>query len=287
MITTQALSHTYKSTLALDNATITLRKGTISGIIGPNGSGKSTLMRILSGHMFPTSGKVFFEGKEMTPDDLLGVCSYVGDGSELVAMRVPSILNFARCRPTWNEDLFQHLIGRFGMPQKKNLARVSTGQKSMFAACISLASQAPMIFLDEVQAHMDVPSRYALYEEIIELASSSNSAVILSTHLISELENLIEDLIVLSSGKVIAQTTADDLRSRMTALVGPTREIDQAIPHLDGVKVASQRSLGATQEVVLDGSLTPEQISSLAAVGISLSAVPFQDAFLQLIGEEK
>ena len=305
MISTDSLTHRYRqapiagqpaTTTALDGVTLSVPTGSITALIGPNGSGKTTLMRILAGHLHETSGTVALGGHPTPYDRRLPWTAYAHEGSNFSDLNVRHILRFARTRPSWDEDAFQHLAHRFDLKLRGNAEKRSTGQMSLLAASLALASGAPVVLLDEVHVGMDVPTRYAFYEELIALAAAGSTAtagtprtIVVSSHLVSELESLAEHVIVLKSGRVLARATVDEIRSRVVALVGPAaalREHVGVFSRDEGVRVLSERTLGPTLEVTLDGSPSSATLERLQGEGIESRPVSFQDAFVHLIEED-
>jgi ABC-2 type transport system ATP-binding protein len=304
MIATDSLTHRYArapraerrlhaapSGAALDGISIEVPAGSITALIGPNGSGKTTLLRILAGHLPETGGTVRLGGRDLPYDRRLPWTAYAHEGGNFSDDNVRQVLRFARTRPTWDETLFRHLADRFALRLRGNASKQSTGQKSMLAACLALASGAPVLLLDEVHVGLDVPARYAFYEELIAAAAraadaGSPRAIVLSSHLVSELEPLADAVIVLKAGRVLARTTVDELRARVVALVGPAPAIRSFLATGEGGAVLSERTLGPTMEVALDGAPPPRVLERLRAQGIESRPVSFQDAFVNLIQED-
>lgn len=310
MIATDSLTHRYdgrrvsrgdaSARPALDGVSIDVPAGSITGLIGPNGSGKTTLLRILAGHLPETSGTVALggavpgagDGPVPTPcDRRLPWVAYAHEGNNFGDDSVRSVLRFARARATWDEPLFTHLAERFHLRLRGGAAKQSTGQKSLLGASIALASGAPILLLDEVHVGMDVPTRYAFYEEVIAASTRAAEAgapraIILSSHLVAELEPLVDAVIVLRSGRVLAQTTVDDLRSRVVVLVGPAPAVRSFLSIHEGGPALSERSLGTTLEVTLDTTLDADTLDRLRRSGIESHPVSFQDAFVSLIQED-
>ncbi|MDO4791502.1 MAG: ABC transporter ATP-binding protein [Buchananella hordeovulneris] len=285
MFSIENLTHTYGKKTALTGLNLELRPGVVTGLIGPNGSGKTTLLKILAGYLPQSSGRITLNGREVSPDERLAWCAYAGQVAETGAAMLDHYVSFASCRPSWDQELFGHLLARFGLSMQDKVRKYSRGQSAMLLAAGALASGAPVVLLDEVQATMDVPNRYTFYEEITKIAAQGERTIILSSHLVSELENLIEDVVILKGGAVLSAAPAEGLRARLTALVGPADVLSAAVREA-GWQVVSTRELGPTREVVLDAKLDASVLAKLSAQGIQSSAVPFQDAFVHLIQKE-
>ena len=294
MITLDSITHTYpgENEAALRDVSLTLGDATITALVGPNGSGKTTLMQILGGLMVPTSGSIAIDGSQASGDDLLTgsiIASSARDFDELYSQ---SLVAYARLRPTWDEQLFAHYVQRFDLHiNRKYVRKLSGGQAAILSASIALASGAPLTLLDEIQAPLDVPTRYALYEEILALAGECMEGkrpqrrFLISSHMVSELEKVAEDVIVLKKSELLAHETIDDFTCRVSALTGHASDVDRFLAvHPDLVVIAS-RELGSTREIVVDLRGASITDADLAAHSLSASPCSFQDAFAYLIQE--
>lgn len=294
MITLNSISHTYpgESEAALRDVSLTLEDATVTALVGPNGSGKTTLMQILGGLMVPTSGSVAIDGVQASADDLLTgsiIASSARDFDELYSQ---SLVAYARLRPTWDEQLFTHYADRFDLRvNRKYVRKLSGGQAAILSASIALASGAPLTLLDEIQAPLDVPTRYALYEEVLTLAAEvmegkrPQRRFLIASHMVSELEKVAEDVIVLKKGELLAHETIDDFTCRVSALTGHASDVERFLGERPTLTVIASRELGSTREIVVD--LRGSAVGDTELVSHSLTASPcsFQDAFAYLIQE--
>ena len=294
MITLNSISHTYpgENEAALRDISLTLGDATVTALVGPNGSGKTTLMQILGGLMVPTSGSISIDGAQASADDLLTgsiIASSARDFDELYSQ---SLVAYARLRPTWDEQLFVHYAERFDLRiNRKYVRKLSGGQAAILSASIALASGAPLTLLDEIQAPLDVPTRYALYEEILALAGECMEGkrpqrrFLISSHMVSELEKVAEDVIVLKKGVLLAHESVDDFTCRVCALTGHASDVERLLVARPDLAVIASRELGPTREIVVD--LRGGTIDEAMLVSHSLTSSPcsFQDAFAYLIQE--
>ena len=294
MITLDSITHTYpgENEAALRDVSLTLGDATVTALVGPNGSGKTTLMQILGGLMVPTSGSIAIDGSQASGDDLLTgsiIASSARDFDELYSQ---SLVAYARLRPTWDEQLFAHYVQRFDLHiNRKYVRKLSGGQAAILSASIALASGAPLTLLDEIQAPLDVPTRYALYEEILALAGECMEGkrpqrrFLISSHMVSELEKVAEDVIVLKKSELLAHETIDDFTCRVSALTGHASDVDRFLAvHPDLVVIAS-RELGSTREIVVDLRAGTVGDTEIASHSLTSSPCSFQDAFAYLIQE--
>ena len=295
MITLNSISYTYpgESEAALRDVSLTLGDATVTALVGPNGSGKTTLMQILGGLMVPTSGSISIDGTQASADDLLTGSIMTSSSRDLDDVPATILVQYARLRPTWDEALFAHYVESFSLPvrRRKTLGKLSTGQAAVFAGAIALASGAPLTLLDEIQAPLDVPTRYALYEEVLTLAAEvmegkrPQRRFLISSHMVSELEKVAEDVIVLKKSELLAHETIDDFTCRVSALTGHASDVERFLAAHPDLAVIASRELGSTREIVVDLRGSAVGDTELASHSLTASPCSFQDAFAYLIQE--
>ena len=294
MITLNSISHTYpgENEAALRDVSLTLGDATVTALVGPNGSGKTTLMQILGGLMDPTSGSIAIDGSQASADDLLTGSIIASSSRDFDELYSQSLVAYARLRPTWDEQLFTQYADRFDLRvNRKYVRKLSGGQAAILSASIALASGAPLTLLDEIQAPLDVPTRYALYEEILALAGECMEGkrpqrrFLISSHMVSELEKVAEDVIVLKKSELLAHETIDDFTCRVSALTGHASDIERFLAAHPNLAVIASRELGSTREIVVDLRGSAVGDTELASHSLTASPCTFQDAFAYLIQE--
>ena len=296
MITLNSISHTYpgENEAALRDVSLTLGDATVTALVGPNGSGKTTLMQILGGLLPPSSGNVSLCGTEVSSDDLLGYSVVVSSDRDFDNSSASAMVAYAALRPTWDQKLFDHYTHRFGFRLKgrKKLRKMSSGQVAVLTGAVALASGAPITLLDEIQAPLDVPTRYAFYEELLTLAADCmegrrpRRTFLISSHMVSELENVAEDVVALKNGRLLAHESVDAFTSRICAITGNAADVEGFLIDHPGTPVISSRTLGSAREIVVDlrdRGITDREIASHS---LTLSPCSFQDAFAYLIQEK-
>ena len=294
MITLNSISHTFpgENEAALRDISLTLGDATVTALVGPNGSGKTTLMQILGGLMVPTSGSISIDGSQASADDLLTGSIVASSARDLDDANSKTLVAYARLRPTWDEQLFEHYVERFELAlSRKSVRKLSGGQAAIFSASIALASGAPLTLLDEIQAPLDVPTRYALYEEILTLAAEVMEGkrpprrFLISSHMVSELEKVAEDVIVLKKSELLAHESVDDFTCRVSSLTGHASDVERFLAARPGLAVIATRELGSTREIVVDLRGSAVGDTELASHSLTSSPCSFQDAFAYLIQE--
>ena len=294
MITLDSISHTYpgEAAPALRDVSLTLGDATVTALVGPNGSGKTTLMQILGGVMVPTSGSISIDGAQASADDLLTGSIIASSARDFDNLSSQSLVTYARLRPTWDEQLFAHYTQRFDLTvNRKFVRKLSGGQAAILSGSIALASGAPLTLLDEIQAPLDVPTRYAFYEEILTLAGEvmegqrAPRRFIISSHMVSELEKVAEDVVVLKKSELLAHESIDDFTCRVCALTGHASDVERFLAAHPDLALIASRELGPTREIVVDLRASAVGETELATHSLTSSPCSFQDAFAYLIQE--
>ena len=294
MITLDSITHTYpgENEAALRDVSLTLGDATVTALVGPNGSGKTTLMQILGGVMVPTSGSISIDGAQASADELLTGSIIASSARDFDNLSCQSLVTYARLRPTWDEQLFAHYTQRFDLTvNRKFVRKLSGGQAAILSGSIALASGAPLTLLDEIQAPLDVPTRYALYEEILALAGECLEGkrpprrFLISSHMVSELEKVAEDVVVLKKGALLTHESIDDFTCRVCALTGHASDVERFLAAHPDLALIASRELGPTREIVVDLRASAVGEAELATHSLTSSPCSFQDAFAYLIQE--
>ena len=243
----------------LDGATLTIRPGTITGVLGRNGAGKTTMLSLLAAFTRPTSGAVVVgpEGEQEDPWEN----PWVTSGTQLVRESgdlmndekvTTSLKYYADMRPDWSAETAGRLLDLFEVDVRKNPSALSRGKRSAIGATVGLATRAPLTIFDEVYLGMDAPTRYAFYDELLADYAEHPRTILLSSHLVEEVERLFEDVVVIDNGRVLLAESADEMRARGFSLTG-TRDAVERIA--GGRRVLHRQQLGATVQVTLEGAL--------------------------------
>lgn len=279
------LTMRYGATTAIDQLTASIHPGTITGLLGRNGSGKSTLLAAIAGFRTPAGGQVRVNGRVPYEDDaaMAGTC-LVREAGDFGEVRVDAALHLtASMRSGWSADLAGHLIERFKLPTRKRIKALSRGQRSALGAVVGLASRAPLTMFDEVYLGMDAPTRYTFYEELLSDYAAHPRTIVISSHLIEEVERLFEHVLVLDEGRLLLQDSAESLRERGVRVVGNGEAVERFVKPYT---VLRRQVLGRTTAATLYGHLTEEAIHGAAAAGLELESVSIQDLFVHLTEQE-
>lgn len=272
----------YGATHALDGVTLDLAPGRIHGLLGRNGAGKTTLLSLLASFQRPSSGRVELDGRDPFEDAELmrDTCLLRATGDLAADARVREVLRLQQAgRPRFDRALADRLLDDFGIDQRARLQKLSRGQQSTVAAVVGLATRAPLTMLDEVHLGMDAPTRQAFTDAMLADFAEHPRTIILSSHLIGEIEHLLETVTILHQGRVLLSEEADELRSQGTTVTGRAEDVEAMTRDL---RVVGRRDLGPTRETTVLGTPHPAWTAAAQRQGLALGAVPLQDLFIHL-----
>lgn len=282
VIEVQHLTKRYKETLALDDVSLAFEENTIYGLLGRNGAGKTTLMSILTAQNFATSGtaRVFGADPYENAGVLQRICfvresqKYPEDALPTHAFRMASLFF-----PNWDQGFADELVAAFELPLKTRIKKLSRGQLSAVGVIIGLASRAEITFFDEPYLGLDAVARQLFYDRLIEDYAEHPRTVILSSHLINEVSNLIERVVVIDGGRILLDEETDAVRSRAATIVGDAAAVEAFAA---GREVIHRESLGHVTSVTVLGELTAADRVALQASGLDLAPVSLQQLIVRL-----
>lgn len=283
-ITCTNVNLSYRRNQALKDVSFTLKENTICGLLGRNGSGKTSLMSLLASFRPASSGIVRYGDKQVfdNPEVMPDVAFIYHRDLEASGQKVRDYLKgWAQFRPRWDQAYAQHLLTKFAIPEKKDISSLSLGQQASVYAIAGLASRCPVTLYDEAYLGMDAAIRTFFIQEILEDYMREPRTILFSTHFIGEIENMLEEVLVLSEGTVLLHENCDTLRGRGTTLTGEVTVIDRFVGDLDA-EILSTRQLGTQKELVLYGDLPAEKRAQAAQAGLMLSQPSLQDLFVHI-----
>lgn len=269
------LTKSYGDVVAIDDITLTIEKDAITGLLGRNGAGKTVLMSLITAQEIPTAGTVKLLGSDPNRDEsVLASTLFLRDSQRYPAdYRLAHLLRIAPIfHSGWDAELADKVIRAFEIPTNREIRKMSRGQLSAVAAMLGLAARAPITFFDEPYLGMDATARVVFYDLLLRDFSEHPRTIIMSTHLIDEMEPLLERVIVLDHGRVRRDTTADDLRSVGRRISGSRADIEGV---LGGVVPLSASWLGAVGSVLIEDA--PELIARANAAGLTVEPATLQD----------
>jgi len=219
-----ALGRRYGRRQALAETTLEIPRGHVVGLVGPNGAGKTTLLKIACGMLAPSSGRIEVLGEQPTGDPAQDTPTYAG-------LSVRDHLKFgAKLNPRWDAALAKARIEQLGMDPKQKAGKLSGGQRAQLSLTIALAKQPELLILDEPVASLDPLARRTFLRHLMESVAERHTSVILSSHLVSDLERVCDYLIVLVASRVQLAGETENLLAQHYRIVC-TRRAETDLPH--------------------------------------------------------
>lgn len=258
----------------------------IYGFLGRNGAGKTSLLSILASFREPSSGtitingEVPFENAEVMRQVTFMYDKDYKDNSDNVKTMFK---NIQRYRPNFDMDYAEYLIDCFKLDKKKAIKKFSKGMKSAVSVIVGLASRTPITIFDEVYLGMDELSRNIFYKELLQDQVKHPRIIILSTHLISEMDYLFDEVLLLKKGEIILQEEYDLLISKGVAVTGKSELVDSFVQSKEQIHV---QHLGAIKSVIIYGQLSDENRNAAMDNGLEIGSVSLHDLFIHFTKED-
>lgn len=204
----------FPNCLALNNVDLTVPKGRIVGLLGPNGSGKSTLIKLANGLLTPTQGTILVDGKE-PGIETKKIVSYLPERTYLTEwMTVQDMLDlFNDFYADFNIAKARDMLARLNIQTKARIKTMSKGTKEKVQLILVMSREAQLYLLDEPIGGVDPAARDYILNTIIA-NYNENATVLISTHLISDVEQILDDVIFINQGSVILTSSVDDIREK-------------------------------------------------------------------------
>lgn len=214
LLNCQALSKRYGYKTALDGINLTLERGRIIGLLGPNGSGKTTLIKLINGLLAPSSGSLTINGFAPGPETKK-IVSYLPERTYFNSwMKVTDILNFfCDFYEDFDRNRASDMLHRLGIDENDRLSTMSKGTKEKVQLIMVMSRSADLYCLDEPIGGVDPAARDYILQTIIT-NYNENASVLISTHLIADIENVLDDVIFIQNGHIRLHASVDEIREQ-------------------------------------------------------------------------
>ena len=282
------VSHLTKSfgrVVAVNQVSFSIEAGKIYGLLGRNGAGKTTILRIITAHLFPTSGEVWVFGAHPYENGrvLSQICAVSDRQKYPNGYRVLDVLHQAALFfPQWDREYAFALVEAFHLPLSRLMKALSRGMLSTAGVIVGLASRAPLTIFDEPYLGLDAVARGIFYDRLLEDYAEHPRTVIVSTHLIDEISRLLEHLLVIDQGRLVLDEDAEALRGRAFTVVGPAALVDTFTA---GKQLLARSPLGGQVAATIMGNGNMEDRKRALALGLSLAPVSLQQLLVHLTGD--
>jgi ABC-2 type transport system ATP-binding protein len=227
VIQASGLGKAYRRTWALRDCTLAIPDGHVVGLVGPNGAGKTTLLRLATGMLTPTRGTITVLGQRPAagPAQLARVGFVAQDTAVYARLTVADHLRLgAWLNPGWDDGLAQQRIGQLALNPKQRAGSLSGGQRAQLALTLAMAKRPELLILDEPVASLDPLARREFLRGLMEAVAEHRLSVVLSSHLVADLERVCDYLVVLVASQVRVAGEVSDLLASHHRLSGPRRD---------------------------------------------------------------
>jgi ABC-2 type transport system ATP-binding protein len=291
MITIESLTKTYGGFTAVDDVSFTARSGRVTGFLGPNGAGKSTTMRVMVGLTTPTSGRALIDGRPFAdlPNPGLEVGVLLDASAQHAGRTGREILTIAQRTMGLPKARVEDMLQRVSLTDSEAERRVrnySLGMRQRLGIATALIGDPDVLILDEPANGLD-PAGIRWMRDLLREYADKGGTVLLSSHLLHEIEVIADDLVVIGNGRIVAQGTKDELLAAAGTVVRTA-----AVAQLASALSAAGISTTAYADGALRTDATPEDVGQIAlAAGVALTELRSADGagleemFLELTAE--
>ncbi len=208
------LSKSYHGQRALNNVSVSVESGRIVGLLGPNGSGKTTLLKIANGLLTPNGGTVLIDGKPIGPETKK-IVSYLPDHNFLAQwMSVNQMMDyFIDFYKDFSKERAMEMLGNLDIDPKKKIKTLSKGTQEKVALILTMSRDAKLYLLDEPIAGVDPATRDYILRTILN-NYNEDASILISTHLIADVEQILSDVIMINQGTVVLSQSVDSIREQ-------------------------------------------------------------------------
>ena len=274
-----AVSRRFGRTAALEDVTVDVPDACVCGLLGRNGAGKTTLMSIVAGHDRPSSGRV-----EVLGDDpfehgaVMSSISLIRDNQRYPEdFKLRHVLRVApRFHERWDAELAAELVDAFRLPSRPTVKKMSRGQQSGVGIVIGLASRAPLTVFDEPYLGLDATARRIFADRLLasRLDADQPRTILLSTHLIDEMEQMLDHVVILDGGRLVRAGTTDEVTAGAFQLSGPAEAVGRLTA---GRTPLSAHRVGGLASMVFAGGPPAALEADARAAGVQVGPVGLQD----------
>lgn len=276
------LTKRYGDIYALDHVNLQFETGKIYGLLGRNGAGKSTLLKAISNRIFPDEGAVYLNDLAVMENDEVLHQMYLMSEEDMYpkSMKIKDVLR-------WTDEFYgcfdmekaKQLAKKFELNINKKVKDLSTGYQSIYKLIIALSLNVPYIFLDEPVLGLDANHREMFYKLLLETYMEKQQTIVIATHLIEEIANLIEEIIILKDGKIIVNQPVEEILAAGYSISGLAKDIDT---YCKGKQVLGFDVLGGLKTAYIMGEVDKMAIQD----SMEINPLNLQKLFVELTKKE-
>ncbi|HEV8562172.1 MAG TPA: ABC transporter ATP-binding protein [Actinophytocola sp.] len=247
VLTATGVGKRYRRTWALRDCSLSVPAGRVVALVGPNGAGKTTLLHLVVGLLAPTQGELSVFGLPPGRTNTLPRVAFMAQDRPLYdGFTVADMLRFGRhMNPGWDHDMAEKRLATLEIPLNRKVGKLSGGQQAQVALTVALGKRPDLMLLDEPLANLDPLARHDLMRALMSAVAETGMTVVLSSHIVADLENTCDWLIVLNRGRVQVSGDLEELAGTHRVLTGPA-ELADTLPAQVAVVEESRTGKQAT-----------------------------------------
>ena len=286
IVKVEHLHRSYRGITALDDVSFELQGNTIIGLLGRNGAGKTTLMRILTGQEFRGSGEIEIFGEDPVENDaVLRRIVFVKEGQVYPDLKLKHVLRAASWfYPNWDGALAASLVEEFALPLNRRVKKFSRGMLSAVGIVMGISARAELTLFDEPYLGLDAVARQIFYDRLLGDYAEHPRTIVLSTHLIDEIGDLLERVLVIDHGRLTLDAAAEDLRGRAVTVSGSVGRVDDFVR---GHQVWHRQAIGSRAVVTVAGPVGESDRRRASDLGLEMQAVSLQELVIRSSGTQE
>lgn len=281
------LTKEYGNHKVLDNVSLTIEENKIYGLLGRNGAGKTTLLNLITNRIFATEGNIKIDDEDVIENsNALGKIYFMTEQDLYPeGMKIKDLFKWSKeFYKSFDMDYALNLSKKFGLNINKKFKELSTGYSSICKIIITLSSGAEILLFDEPVLGLDANHRDMFYKELVANYIDEPKTIILSTHIIEEVSEILEKVIIIKDGKVLGDKEVESLLGEAYLVSGAADKVEK---YIEDKKCINIESIAGFKAATIIGKLTDENKMQIRSLELETSKVELQKLFIHLTGEEE
>lgn len=281
------LTKEYGKYKVLDNVSLTIEENKIYGLLGRNGAGKTTLLNLITNRIFQTEGTITIDDENVVENGGALEKMYFMTELDLYpeSMKVKELFKWTKeFYSNFDMDYAIRLSKKFGININKKYKELSTGYSSICKIIITLASGAEILIFDEPVLGLDANHRDMFYKELVANYIDEPKTIILSTHIIEEVSEILEKVIIIKDGKLLGDKEVESLLGGAYLVSGSSENVAKYIANKKCINI---ETIAGFKEATIIGELSEEDNNQIKELRLEISKVELQKLFIHLTGEEE